>query len=270
MIFDANSVTAAVLSDGWAKVIPSEEQADRLTSLLDEATNFFGRPQTSKEICGSADGNHGYRAMGREYSITPDRPDVNESFSLWSDRLDLIPAHEELGDFGRSLLAWQETVADISAAILSALARRHFDAAEELPFRAASSVQINSYAVGADDRECLQDRHEDGHVFTLVHGTKPGLEIFVDDVPRAIDTARDELLVMPGAILSALTGDRIAPLFHQVRNLRLSGRQSIMYFVNPELDDPVRPWVGDTDSDLREVVRNRPSAFGLPAVPTVK
>lgn len=269
MAFNANLVTSALLSDGWAMVKLSEEQASQLTSLLDEGTSFFGRSQAAKESCSSADGNHGYRPMGREYSITPDRPDVNESFSLWSDRLDLIPAHEELGSFGGSLLAWQEAVAGISTAILRALAR-HFGSADELPFRSASSVQINSYAVGPDGRECLQDRHEDGHVLTLVHGTKPGLEIFVDGVPRAIDTAGDELLVMPGAILSELTGDRIGPLFHQVRNLRLPGRQSVMYFVNPELDEPVRPWVGDRDDDLREVVRNRPSAFGLPAVPSVK
>ena len=269
MAFNANSVTAALLSDGWAKIRLSEEQADRLTSLLNEATSFFGRPQAAKESCSSPDGNHGYRAMGREYSITPDRPDVNESFSLWSDRLDLTSNHEELGSFGRSLLAWQETVTGISRAILGGLAE-HFGSTDELPFRTASSVQINNYAVGPDSRECLQDRHEDGHVLTLVHGTKPGLEIFVDGAPRAIDTAQDELLIMPGAILSALTGDRIAPLYHQVRNLGLPGRQSVMYFVNPELDEPVRPWAGDSDDDLREVIRNRPSAFGLPAVPTVK
>lgn len=174
-----------------------------------------------------------------------------------------------MGTFGASLLAWQEIVAGISAAILAALAR-HFGNEDDLAFRAASSVQINDYAAGPEDRECLQDRHEDGHVLTLVHGTRPGLEIFVDGAPRASETAADELLVMPGSILSELTGQRIAPLFHQVRNLRLPDRQSAMYFVNPELDKPVRPWVGDRGDDLREMIRNRPNGFGLPAVPIVR
>lgn len=82
MEFDTDSLTTALLADGWAKVRLDEEQADRLATLLDEATNFFGLAAAAKERHSSVDANHGYRAMGREYSITPDRPDVNESFSL--------------------------------------------------------------------------------------------------------------------------------------------------------------------------------------------
>lgn len=269
MTFDAQPVAAQLLSDGWATARLSSSQADTLEAVLRAAAEFFGRPLDQKHAHSSRDGDHGYRSMGMEYSVTADRPDVNESLSLWSDRIDLIPGADGLGEFKSHLLAWQEIVAATTSAILTSLACA-FDYSGEVAFRAASSVQVNQYAVGDADRDCLQDRHEDGHIITLVHGTAPGLEIFIDDVPTATDTARDELVVMPGSILTALTGGSVAPLFHQVRNLRLSDRQSIMYFVNPELDRPIHPWAGaDTDADLRDAVRNRPSAFGLPDVPSL-
>jgi isopenicillin N synthase-like dioxygenase len=268
MTFDAQPVVADLISAGWAKVRLTSGQADVLTKVLQAAGDFFDRPLDHKHVYSSQDGNHGYRMLGVEYSITPERPDVNESFSLWSDRLNLIPLATELGEFGSLLLAWQEIVATTSAAILTSLARS-FDHDGGVAFRMASSVQVNEYSVGPKDRDCLQDRHEDGHIITLVHGTKPGLELFVNDTPTPVDTARDELVVMPGSILSALTGGAVAPLYHQVRNLRLAGRQSIMYFVNPELEHPIHPWVGDRHADLRDDVRDRPNAFGLPDVPMV-
>jgi len=269
MTFDAQSVAAHLRSAGWAKMRLTNGQADTLAKVLQSAGDFFDRPLEDKHAYSSQDGNHGYRTFGVEYSITPERPDVNESFSLWSDRLELIPRAADLGEFGNLLLAWQEIVATTSEAILESLARS-FDHAGGVAFRTASSVQVNEYSVGPEDRDCLQDRHEDGHIITLVHGTKPGLELFVDDAPTPIDTARDELVVMPGSILSALTGGAVAPLFHQVRNLGLAGRQSIMYFVNPELGHPIHTWAGDRDVDLRDEVRDRPNAFGLPDVPILR
>ena len=31
------------------------------------------------------------------------------------------------------------------------------------------------------ERDLLQDKHEDGHMVTVLHATAPGLEIYVDD-----------------------------------------------------------------------------------------
>jgi isopenicillin N synthase-like dioxygenase len=103
-----------------------------------------------------------------------------------------------------------------------------------------------------------------------MHATGPGLEVLPSGRTRAVETSPGEVFVLPGATLTDLTGGAVTALDHQVRNLRLSDRQSIMYFVNPELDHPVHAWVGDAPQravDLRDAVRNRPSAYGLPAVP---
>ena len=74
---------------------------------------------------------------------------------------------------------------------------------------------------------------------------------------------------MPGSVLTALTGGKIAPLYHQVRNHGLSDRQSLMYFVNPEVEAPLFSWIDAPDGtreDIREHVQNAPTMFGLPPV----
>ena len=83
--------------------------------------------------------------------------------------------------------------------------------------------------------------------------------------------AKDEIVIMPGSVLTALSGGKIEPLYHQVRNhcLGEGERQSIMYFVNPEIDEPLYGWLDSSDGervDIREHVQNAPSMFGLPPV----
>ena len=61
----------------------------------------------------------------------------------------------------------------------------------------------------------------------------------------------DEIVIMPGSVLTALSGGKIPPLYHQVRNHGLDDRQSLMYFVNPEVDEPLFSWI-DTPDGTRE------------------
>jgi hypothetical protein len=52
-----------------------------------------------------------------------------------------------------------------------------------------------------------------------------------------------------------------------VRNHGLDDRQSIMYFVNPVVDEPLYSWVDAGEKqDLREQVLYAPKMFGLPPV----
>jgi hypothetical protein len=54
-----------------------------------------------------------------------------------------------------------------------------------------------------------------------------------------------------------------------VRNHGLADRQSLMYFVNPEIKAPLYAWVESGEgsrADIREHIRTAPTAFGLPQV----
>ncbi|MEU6445110.1 hypothetical protein, partial [Streptomyces sp. NPDC047046] len=110
---------------------------------------------------------------------------------------------------------------------------------------------------------------EDGHLVTVHYASGPGLEVRLDGKIKPLEAAAESVLLMPGSVMTGLTSGAIQPLYHQVRDLAVPDRVSLMYFVNPSLDKPVHPWSDepDTSVDLRDAIRSRPLAFGLPHVP---
>lgn len=269
-----NPISAAardIIENGYAVVKLADLDASRLTSAIATAVDFFQRPEEDKLKHGSDDHNYGYRPFGIEYSITPDRPDMNECFTLWSSRLDLIPNSSDIVELTESFLGWRDSLAPLVGAILDEVAKK-FGADAAPAFERASYLQINYCLPAPPERELLQDRHEDGHMLTVLHSTAPGLEIYVEDELKAMLPDADEIVIMPGSVLTALTAGKIAPLYHQVRNHGLAERQSLMYFVNPELTAPLFGWIDSPDGireDIREHVKNAPTMFGLPQVETL-
>ena len=265
----AVSKTASdILDRGYAVVKLSDVDAANLQNAIATANRFFRRPLEEKIEHGSTDHNYGYRPFGIEYSVTPDRPDMNECFTVWSSRLDLIPAADKITDVTESFLDWRGSLAPLVQAILDEVAKS-FHAGHAPAFEKASYLQMNYCLPTPPERDLLQDKHEDGHMVTVLHATAPGLEIYVNDEVKPMLPDADEIVIMPGSVLTALSGGKIPPLYHQVRNHGLDDRQSIMYFVNPEVDAPLYSWIDTADGkreDIREHVQNAPTMFGLPPV----
>jgi isopenicillin N synthase-like dioxygenase len=262
-----------ILERGYAVVKLSDLDTANLHTAIDTAVEFFQRPLEDKKAHGSTDHNYGYRPFGIEYSVSPERPDMNECFTLWSSRLDLVPNAQDIPELTGAFLGWRDSLAPLVQAILDEVARS-FGVEAAPQFEKASYLQINYCLPAPAERAMLQDRHEDGHMVTVLHATAPGLELYahggdnVDGVEPFLP-AHDEVVIMPGSVLTALSGGKIQPLYHQVRNHGLDDRQSIMYFVNPEIDEPLYGWVDSADgerADIREHVQNAPSMFGLPPV----
>jgi len=259
-----------ILDQGYAVVKLSDVDAHNLHHAIATAVTFFERPLEDKNAHGSTDHNYGYRPFGVEYSISPDRPDMNECFTVWASRLDLIPNAGDIDDLTDSFLSWRDSLAPIVKTILDEVARS-FGADGAPAFEKASYLQINYCLPTPAERDLLQDKHEDGHMVTVLHATAPGLEIYANDEIKPMLPAQDEIVIMPGSVLTALSGGKIQPLYHQVRNhcLGEGERQSLMYFVNPEIDEPLFGWLDSSDGervDIREHVQNAPSMFGLPPV----
>src|SRR5689334_23538134 len=256
-----------LIDKGYAVVKLDQDGAARLQHAIATAVEFFQRPVEDKLAHGSSDHNYGYRPFGIEYSISPDRPDMNECFTVWSSRLDLIPNAEEIPELTEAFLAWRNTLAPLVAGILAEVASTFGGQAPA--FEKASYLQINYCLPTPMERYPLQDKHEDGHMITVLHATAPGLEMYVNDGILPTLPAEDEVVLMPGSVLTALSGGKIEPLYHQVRNHGLDDRQSLMYFVNPEVDEPLHAWVAGADGsreDIRSHVTNAPTMFGLPPV----
>ncbi len=264
----AAEASASILAVGYAKITLDDEDAARLHLALKESQNFFSTPPAFKHAHASSDYNHGYRPLGQEYSVSPDRPDMNECFTLWSTRTDLIPDAHEIDAITGALLAWRAVLMPLLDEIFTNLAK-HFGSDLPTNYQAASYMQVNNYVVTPPDRDLLQDKHEDGHMVTIHHATAPGLEIWPDSELTTLDTGPNDILIMPGSVLTTMSGGELPPLYHQVRNLGLTDRQALMYFVNPELSAPLYAWTDASDEpfDVRDEVRNNPGMFGLPVVP---
>ncbi|MFI9275583.1 2OG-Fe(II) oxygenase family protein [Kitasatospora sp. NPDC052896] len=271
MITAATHAAGDLLRDGYARISLRDGGEDLLHRVLGESRLFFARPVDEKERYAAADFNFGYRPLGREFSVSAERPDLNDCFTLWHDRLDLVPNSAEIPELTGALLAWREYLSTIVAETVGEVAAQ-LGGHKAPPFEAASYLQLNNYATADSDRDLLQDKHEDGHLITVIHATEPGLELWLDGEARPVRTAADEVILMPGSVLTDLSGGRIPALYHQVRNLRLANRTALMYFVNPELTEPVHSWAtepGTTPVDLRERIRSYPAMFGLPNVPAL-
>ena len=131
-------------------------------------------------------------------------------------------------------------------------------------------VQLNYYEPSQHNAELLQDSHEDAHLLTLAKSNAPGLEIEVDGkyVPAGADG--NEIVFMPGSLLSLMTGYKIKPGYHQVRNThRRDTRSSLLLFVNPEIDQKLEPWIKNESNagiDIIERANEGPKQFGMPTL----
>ena len=259
-------------SQGFLR-IPIDGELRRATDrVFALANDFFARPALEKQHYAHPAWVEGYRELGPEYSQVPERPDLTESFSAWNRnraRPELeawaagCPLHGALRH-ASSLL--EHMMRDLFAALAA-----HFaPGAPALRFHQATYIQLNYYEPARHRRELLQDPHEDGHLVTLVQTNAPGLEIEIDGAFVPADVAPGELLLMPSSLLSLMTGYRVKPLYHQVRNSRRTDpRSSLLYFVNPEIDQQLAPWVLNDSNrgiDILERANAAPQQFGMPTL----
>ncbi|MGW0827049.1 hypothetical protein [Streptomyces sp. NPDC002845] len=266
-----SAITAELLAHARATIDLPADAAKALTALRTAATDFFTQDEAVKRSHGSDDFTFGFRPYGRQYSISPDRPDMNESFTYWADNPATVPHGEAptVAPFLQALSDYWAVAAAITENVLADLAAHYGQQREAaLPFRDYSYLEINWYH--PSDRDLLQDRHEDGHLLTLAIADGPGLEIETDGRMSPVPVHNSQLLAMPGSLLTTMTGDAIPPLYHQVRNHRLPRRLTVLFLANPPLDRPVSPFMSREGRavDVAQLARTSGAMFGLPPAPS--
>ena len=237
-----------------------------------EASGFFARPAADKRRYAWPARVEGYREMGPEYAQVPERPDLTESFSVWNHNR----ARPELGDWAAgcplhgALRRASDLLEEVVRDLFAAIADYFQPGAPEIRFHRATHVQLNFYEPARHTRDLLQDSHEDGHLVTLVSTNAPGLEIEVDGTFIPAGVEQDQILVMPGSLLSLMTGYRVKPLYHRVVNThRADPRSSMLYFVNPEIAQSLVPWIENESNRGVDIIARAnlaPTKFGLPTL----
>jgi isopenicillin N synthase-like dioxygenase len=261
-----------LLQQGFAKLKITGDIRRQIDQTFATSTAFYARPLAEKRSFALGQYVEGYRDIGLEYSQQPDRPDLTESFSLWNRNR----RHTDAAGWPErcALHAEMRTTIDALAVpvanLFQAMANRWAPGSAGPRFFKASYLQVNYYEPAQHTRDMLQDGHEDGHLITVVTATGPGLEIKLGDAYVPVELEDDEMLIMPGSLLALMTGHEIPPLFHQVRNsYRKEPRLSLMFFVNPETNQPLEPWVRNETNRHADIIAEAnalPLKFGLPTL----
>jgi isopenicillin N synthase-like dioxygenase len=261
------SVLMAERGTQW--VDTSHEAADALRRLLAEGRRFFSLPTASKAPLAAKGSMTGWRSIGIEYSRTPDRPDLNETF-CYRHRDDAMGALPMSAMLERCREA-QEVLDGIAAEQLAALAEHVGvgDLVERVRTGQESWLQLNWSLPSSLERDFIQDAHEDGHLITLLMADAEGLEVLDPrDGWTPVMPTPEQLICFAGECAALLTSDAVTPMMHQVRaHPEVQTRLSVAYFVNPDLDQELRPWVNgprNAGVDLLHWGQENPMRFGLP------
>ena len=265
-------------SEGYLVLEAPLPLMQRIGALWRAAGTFFALPKEQK-LANVLPEYDGYHDVGKEYSDTPERPDLAESF--WAR-----PIHErETWRFPDEAARRFHRAALLTCGELELLLRPlteelagHYAgrSAPELAFgcEKASHLQFNRYEPRAQTREILTDAHEDGLYLTLLFADAAGLEVLTPRGEwRPLQPRPGELIAMPGEIFSLLCGYRVQPLLHRVRNHpEVERRFSMMYFANPNPSQSFRPWVSNESNAGVDIIArsiHNPTRYGLPPLPAV-
>jgi isopenicillin N synthase-like dioxygenase len=278
--------SAALAFRSHIEVPTSDSTLAVLASLLDAGRAFFEGPRDERQRHACPEKTlTGYRPVGVEYSQSPDRPDLNETFCY--RKADDVTTEE-----GASRL--------IDSALIDACRAAHavLDPLAQMVLNDMGAALANAVLspVGTDDeswlqlnwsrpasagREFIQDAHEDGHLITFLFADAQGLEVLVppsghgtgtgtDSDWQAVFPGPDSLICFAGECGSLLTADAVAPMLHRVRaRPDVPSRLSVAYFVNPNLNQVLKPWVNSPRNrgvDLLSWGQQNPARFGLPTL----
>lgn len=261
--FEQNGFARIPLTDALARDI------DRIYGL---GNAFFTRSEVDKQRYSIQSFVEGYRELGPEYSQVPERPDLTESFSAWNRNRGRAEVEEAVAgcELHRALREVSDQMSVLVRGIFHAMADAWAPGSPDLGFYRGTYVQLNYYEPARHSAELLQDPHEDAHLLTLVKANAPGLEIEVDGTYIPAGADGNEIVFMPGSLLTLMTGGKIKPMYHQVRNThRRDPRSSLLLFVNPEIDQKLVPWISNESNagiDIIARANEGPKQFGMPTL----
>lgn len=262
------AMSSEIATLGVAYLDTDPTLAEVLCHLLVVGRSFFEQPTDTKALSANRPGQMtGWRSVGVEYSQSPDRPDLNETFCF---RLaDAGAAHSD-SPLVAACRAAQEHLDHVAASVLADVQFAVGACLDAPPVCTAkeSWLQLNfSWPMNAT-REFIQDAHEDGHILTLLFADERGLEVLPADEWVDAFASPQRLIAFGGECGALLTDDYIRPIMHRVRACHdVASRLSVAYFVNPDLDQTLAPWrIGkrNRNVDLLRWGQENPVRFGLP------
>lgn len=238
----------AALASAWTCL-------DNINRVSREERQAFSFPETTG----------GFLPQGGEHAKYTNNADLCDRFCYWQRHAALYNAHPFAHDrlFGE-IAAAEHHFWSLAQTLLTEI-WAFFHCNEEVPLRNNSYLQLCMYESQFHDsaREYLQDRHEDGHLLTLIKPNRDGLVLFLDGEEAPVHLKDDEILAITGSLLTTLSDGQIAPLYHAVRSPNVPiGRNSIVYFAIPDLTKTYTTLLGKKCVSVAEQANESHVAFG--------
>lgn len=265
----SNHLTKAESYRDHAKnIINNQFSIIKLPTTLEDNFLFIGNNytdialETKKEFT-FINKTDGFMPLGITYARDKDKIDLCETFNYWH----YYRAAHSLLSFSNSLFyqkisECEKIYHEVASKLLSDIANVYsYD--YDLNIRKDSYLQFNIYPQPLKQikRLYLQERHEDGHLLTIIKPNAPGLVIYLDDTEFLVNLEDDEAIVIAGSLLTELSDGIIPPLYHAVLDLNLPAiRTSLIYNVN--ILDVAIPSFNNKEIRMRDVANQHHMAFG--------
>ena len=246
---------------------------DRLRrSVIDTATEFFGRPTADKAQVSLARGGAAWRGwfpLGGE--LTAGVADLKEGYYFGREMAsDPRPMHgpniwpADAPELRAAVEAWMAAMEPLGQAVLARMADGlgldpgfFADDLTADPTPLFRVFRYPSHPAHSDDRWGVAEHSDYGLLTLLAHDGTPGLQVRVDD--RWIDAPSDPSLIICnlGDMLDRLTSGRYRSTPHRARNDAPTDRYSLPFFLDPGWDAVVTPielddgWIAPADADQR-------------------
>ncbi|MOA04428.1 hypothetical protein D3C78_1239820 [compost metagenome] len=185
-------------------------------------------------------------------------------FCYWSKYRGLRD-HEypQIRSLHEAVKVYEEELSGYASVLLDEISKI-YGASEKFDVRNDSYIQLNAYRgeLRRVGREYLQNLHEDGHLLTLLKPNAPGLLLLVNGQEHLADVMSDQIVVMAGSLLSALTGGKVRPMYHSVLNLTHPAmRISVGYNVN-DMSEARRSFTEDRMVPVGKISNENHMGFG--------
>jgi hypothetical protein len=210
----------------------------------------------------------GFLPMGGEHAKYTTNLDLCDRFCYWYKNRHVHRGHEFTNEkLYAAIVACEKEMHAMAQQLISGI-WNFFNGADEVRVRENSYLQLCVYANEhrEDERSYLQDCHEDGHLITLIKPTRDGLVIFPAGPKNpevSVFLRDDELLAITGSLLTAISEEKIPPMYHAVRNpfVRMM-RKSIVYFAIPDLSQSYTTFFSRNEIDISKLADESHRAFG--------
>lgn len=252
----------SLITHGYAIVKMTSMAQRAVWSALDEISRT---PEDMRADFCFPDRTDGFLPKGGEHAKYTDNVDLCDRFCYWHKHRSLHTGHPFVEALAYQNIAKSETE-------LSSFAQRLIDGLwdffrndDHVSIRDSSYLQLCLYesSYHEDGRTYLQDRHEDGHLITLIKPTRDGLVIFLNDREVSVHLADDEVIVITGSLLTMLSDGRIPTMYHAVRKPKMElARSSLVYFAIPDLRHSYTTLLGKDRINIAEFADESHRAFG--------